>query len=189
MSSNRPPFHNNNFRPNFSPHSNMNQNYNHRRSWNNGNPPMNNSPGGFGGPFVPAMVQQRHMYQSQISRNSSPMNFNNNKPNFTSPRSPFHTPRGSSNNSSFQSPRRTFSPRHSHNHHNNSPYDRNNRGRKSFGGGGSGPWKPPAKEYFKQSMLEDPWQNCKGTKVGENNSNSSFNSARSGPVKKGRYFS
>jgi len=184
MSSSRP---SSNGHPNFSPNSNMNDNYNQRRSWNNDNPLAASSPGRFGGPFIPAMVQQRHMYQNQFNpRKSSPMNYNN-KPNFMSPPSPFHTPR-SSNNSSFQgsfnSPRRTYSPRHS-NHHNNSPYGRNNRnsmGRKSF----QGNQKPPANRYFKQSMMEDPWQNCKGSKV---QTNSSFKSTHGGSVKKGRYFS
>ena len=59
-------------------------------------------------------------------------------------------------------------------------------GRKSFGNGQK-PWKPPAKGYFKQSMLEDPWQYCKGSKVQKNGNLN--DSANSGKVRKGRYFS
>ena len=57
---------------------NPNRNYN-RRSWNNSSPiPQNNcAPNRFGSPFIPAMVEQKHMYHAQNhSGNSTPINYN-----------------------------------------------------------------------------------------------------------------
>lgn len=195
MSSSRPPF-DNNFYSGASPNFNMNQNRNvNRRSWNGSNPASHGryTPNRFGSPFTPSIVEQKHMYQSQNnSERPSPVNYNA-KSNCMTPPSPFHTPRSSnaSRNSSFQgsfnnSPRRAFSPRYPSQH--SSPYsrqnNRNSMGRKSYDSGQK-PWKPPAKGYFKQSMLEDPWQYCKGSKVQNNGDlNTSANK-----VKKGRYFS
>ena len=46
-------------------------------------------------------------------------------------------------------------------HYNSSPYSRGSPKFKNEFNQGKKPWKPQAKSYFKQSMLTDPWSNCK----------------------------